>query len=85
MKVECGSKPGFSTSGWMATSTYQVNVISEDPFQRIIDQLKEKVPNGRCDEVDHGTGKRDLCCFFFLCVCFVRGKREKRVDHIFFV
>lgn len=24
MKVECGSKPGFSTSGWMATSTYQV-------------------------------------------------------------
>ncbi len=29
MKVECGSKPGFSTSGWMATSTYQVNVIME--------------------------------------------------------
>merc|ERR1711991_245739 len=42
MKVECGSKPGFSTSGWMATSTYQVNVIAEDPFQAIIDQLKEK-------------------------------------------
>lgn len=42
LKVECGSRPGFATSGWQASSTYQVNVIAEDPMSAIIAQLKEK-------------------------------------------
>jgi hypothetical protein len=57
MKVECGSKPGFSTSGWIATSTYQVNVIAEDKFQSVIDQILEKAPNSRASEVMRTSNK----------------------------
>ena len=42
LRVECGSKPGFATSGWVASSTYSVNVIAEDLFQSVIDQIKAK-------------------------------------------
>ena len=50
--MECGSKPGFSTGGWVASSTYHVTVIAEDPFSRIIEQIKDKAgAQSRADEV----------------------------------
>ena len=58
LKVECGSKPGFSTGGWISSSTYHINVIATDPFMRIIEQIKDKAgQQARAEEI-FGVDKR---------------------------
>merc|ERR1712232_1313868 len=61
LRIECGSKPGFATSGWLATTTYKVNCIAEDPMQSVVDKIKEQAPSSRAHElygVDKKTGAK---------------------------
>eukprot|EP01120_Amphizonella_sp_Union-15-10_P009106 TRINITY_DN3386_c0_g1_i2.p1 TRINITY_DN3386_c0_g1~~TRINITY_DN3386_c0_g1_i2.p1 ORF type:complete len:128 (-),score=40.03 TRINITY_DN3386_c0_g1_i2:97-435(-) len=55
LEIECGYVVGFSANGqWKSTSKYVVTVALQDPFQDVIDKLKELAgPNAKAEKI-HG-------------------------------